>query len=109
MERTKTAATGTAESFTFQPGNGTRYDLVVIDWPEKDQFTISWLNARRAGGTATFNTYGYLSYDYFQEKMRMDSPADTAALLSFVSERYGREVTMPDGYTAEGAHVLDKS
>jgi hypothetical protein len=99
MERLITE-TGEAKRIAYQPGNGTRYEIVYC--PGSETFLFGWYNVP-GGKIAEFSsTAGLLVSEYFMKKLGIRSPADAAALLTLVNELTGRPVELPVGYDARG-------
>ena len=79
--------------YVWEPGNGTRYDLVYGSVDEHRSMVV-WLLKGGSGGTAImFDSSHYLHHTYLEEKMAINS-ADAAAVLLFL-ENMGYEVGMP--------------
>lgn len=96
-------------SYRFEPGNGTRYDLlfgrtqiVTGDdgklWPHL--VLLVWMyNGGSGGGALRFDPDGFLHHSYLSEKMPMrygGLVGDVTALLVFLSG-FGIEVGLPTG------------
>lgn len=99
---TETTHNGTRR-LVYQPGNGTRYELVYCPGPET--FLFGWTYSREGGRLAEFSNVGLMTYDYFMQKLDIRSPADAAALLTLVNELTGRPVELPVRYTANGEYT----
>jgi len=73
------------ERHDFQPGNGSRYDLVYVPDLGDGFFLLTWLCHGGSGGVSLRARRGsYLSLDYLMPKMRLDSEADAHALVAFL-------------------------
>ena len=83
------------ESFIWEPGNATRYDLVY--GKNGSKCFVAWMQRGGSGGTAfQFDTrfHTVIHYSYLQEKMDLRL-ADAAALCLFLQEK-GHEVELPE-------------
>ena len=76
--------------FDWQPGNGTRYDLICGQLG--DYTMITWMDAGAGGTTMLFSHF--LHYSYMLEKMRV-SISDAVGILMFL-ESQGYEVGYPE-------------
>jgi hypothetical protein len=94
------------ERYDWQPGNGTRYDLVYGE--VGSYFLITWLSkGGSAGPTMLFSDF--LHYTYMQEKMEINAN-DTAGILKFL-ELKGHDVGYPPEDAGERftrAHFIQK-
>lgn len=71
----------------YQPGNATRYHLMLIEPEPKDYCrTFVWLNAPGGGRAVRLHTSGCLHISYLAEKMRYDNEADLKPLLHWLAE-----------------------
>lgn len=99
MERLTMQATyNTAAVLVYQPGNGTRYEVLFCKG--NDTFLFGWLNG--TGTVHEFRSGGLLHYQYLMEKLKLRSPADAAALLTLIQELTGREPQYPEGFDRNG-------
>ena len=76
--------------YDWQPGNGTRYDLILTNL--KGHWLITWLRFGGSGGPSLLFS-GYLHYTYVMEKMSVGI-ADAVAILKFL-EFHGVNVGYP--------------
>lgn len=83
----------TWKRFDWQPGNGTRYDLIYGGGGEKSM--IGWMRQGGSGGTVMLFT-DFLHYTYMMEKLGINI-ADAVGILKFL-ELQGHSV----GYPHEG-------
>ena len=73
------------ERHDFQPGNGSRYDLVYVPDLGDGFFLLTWLRYGGSGGVSLRASRGsFLHISYVMEKMRLDSEADAHALVAFL-------------------------
>ena len=80
----------TWKRFDWQPGNGTRYDLI---YGSGDPYTqIAWLKRGGSGGTLMLFS-DFLHYSYIMEKMDINI-ADAVGILKFL-ELQGHAVGYP--------------
>lgn len=76
--------------FDWQPGNGTRYDLLYGKCG--DYHMIAW--AGRGGSSGSFMLFShFLHYTYLMEKMNVNS-SDADGILRFL-EKMGHDVGYP--------------
>ena len=85
--------------YYWEPGNGTRYDLVF--GKVGDNNILSWMRLGGSGGK-TIVWDGFLHHTYIQEKMDLNE-ADAHGILSFL-EIQGLEVGLPQGEHFEQSH-----
>ena len=98
--------------FDYQPGNGTRYDLLFgtnqhLDYykNETTYFFISWLNISGVGGpTFSFPMNSQMHFSYFQEKTGFGE-ADCAAILGFLVNQNVFVASFPNGYNNLGKYI----
>lgn len=76
--------------YDWQPGNGTRYDLVYA--PVGDRTMITWLRHGGSGGPSLLFSH-FLHYSYVTEKMQVNI-ADAVGILKFL-EYQGHDVGYP--------------
>lgn len=80
------------ERYDWQPGNGTRYDLLYGNVGSYS--FVTWLaRGGSAGSTMLFSDF--LHYTYMTEKMNINE-ADAAGILKFL-EHKGHQVGYPAG------------
>lgn len=79
-----------AQRFDWQPGNGTRYDLVCAQVGNRT--LITWLNKGGSGGTSMLFSE-FLHYSYMVEKMGIGI-ADAIGIMMFLETR-GHKVGYP--------------
>jgi len=97
-------------SESFCPGNGTRYDLLLV---ELDQFyVLCWLNKDGANSGKTMKlTKGtnFLHHSYMQEKLNVRSDADIAAVLVWVNRiTDGKlDIEVPHGFDGQSGLRLN--
>jgi hypothetical protein len=85
------------ERIDWQPGNGTRYDIVYAE-DDKGRIHFTWLYRGGSGGsTFSFEPGGYVHHGYLMEKMDLRSMGDAAGLLAFLHTK-GHSVGMPSGW-----------
>ena len=84
----------------YQPGNGTRYEILCIETkPGLDLFC--WVNAPGGGKITRLCRPSLLTAWWFCERFHVNA-ADGAALLAWLRDERGHEVTMPEGYGPDG-------
>lgn len=104
MARLKKLHNGISSRYDYQPGNGSRYEVVYCPGPKT--FLFGWYNTRVGGRVAEFgSTTGVLTYSYLMEKLDIKNYPDAAALLTLISELTGRRVTYPEGYGQDGIPI----
>jgi len=79
----------------FQPGNGTRYELIYTSRLRQGRSMISFMRYAAGGICMVFNSDGFLHYTYMMEKMHDIRIADAAAVLEFL-QLMGHGVGMPE-------------
>ena len=86
----------------YQPGNGTRYEVVVADLV--DQLMFGWFSAAGGRASALFRKNEKpMSWDYFCEKMNLcQQRADAVALIVLFGELTGRAVQIPGEFDRAG-------
>ncbi len=98
MERIR--ITNTSEAVTevmFQPGNGTRYELVIARMLN-DDYAVSWITSSRRGlCCAAVGAHGILHWSYAKEKFGHGGK-DLCAIMTAIHEVTGVEVGMEPGY-----------
>lgn len=73
----------TSRLFTFIPGNGTVYELIVTDLGEG--YVLTWTNALGGGRAATFRWDSWAAPLYLAEKLRIHPDGgDCLALGNFL-------------------------
>ena len=87
----------------WEPGNSTRYELLLVALPENaGRAFFAWVNAPGGGRSMTINVNGgAVTGDYLAEKMGLDfdrREADIAQLLAFLDAQ-GVRASLPDGWT----------
>jgi len=89
------------ERIDWQPGNGTRYDIVYAQ-DSRGRVYFTWLQYGGSGGTTFSFTPGtYVHYSYLMEKMSIPSrmTGDAAGLLAFLHTK-GHDVGMPSDWSS---------
>ena len=82
--------------FAWEPGNGTRYDIVYGALVGTDKFLLSWMKFGGSGGVSIiFSGKDLLHHTYVEEKMGVNT-ADANGILAFV-EAKGHLVGRSDG------------
>ena len=99
MTRKEVVETLSVKNIVYQPGNGTRYEVVL--GRTKDRLFIAVTNIRSFA--RFFADYGVLHYVYFKEKTGLDD-SDAAALLVLMHEEAGRSVMLPPGFNKKGLY-----
>ena len=95
-------------SESFQPGNGTKYDLCMIYNHESRSYVFCWLNAPSCGRATVLRPDGILHHTYLKEKLSHSNHADIAALLLWIERVTGREIIMPDGFDrGTGLYIVE--
>jgi hypothetical protein len=92
------------ERVNWEPGNGTRYNIVYAEHDGWVYFTWLWRGGS-GGNTFAFRPGGYIHYNYLSEKMNLSRVGDAAGLLTFLHTK-GHDVGMPpgwEGWFREGA------
>jgi hypothetical protein len=82
---------GMMKRFDWQPGNGTRYDLICGQ--VGDRTMITWMRFGGSGGVTMLFSH-FLHYSYILEKMQINI-ADAVGILMFLESR-GYEVGYPE-------------
>ena len=73
-------------TYDFQPGNATRYDLLYGRLPD-GRLLLCWLSKGGSGGTAfRFHPDSFIASDYLSEKMGCNE-ADADALTAFLRSK----------------------
>jgi hypothetical protein len=101
MNRLDTYEINGAKRYIFQPGNGTRYEVVLV--PDENSFLFGWVNG--SGTIAEFGNTGLMTSGYFMDKLKLHNRADAAALMTLVNELTGRPVELPFGFDANGVYT----
>jgi len=87
------------QRFIYEPGNGTRYDLLFGRADE--HLLLVWLHRGGSGGSALhWSGNNFLHWTYLAEKLNAGR-ADIAALLSFLSQ-FGIDVGLPENFENTG-------
>ena len=97
--------TTTLERFTFEPGNGTRYDLLYGEAPRG--YLLVWLHKSGSGGSAfRFSGDCFVASGYLAEKMSIPAylGGDTNALLAFLRLR-GHDTEVSGFFDKAGHYV----
>lgn len=90
----------TVQRFVYEPGNGTRYDLLFGRGDER--LLLVWLTRGGSGGNAFYWTgYNLLHWTHLAKKLNTGTRADIAALLSFLSQ-FGIDVGLPENFENTG-------
>ena len=85
----------------YQPGNGMRYEIVCVELNEGLDLFV-WINAPDHNRPCTkLAKDGFLAAWWFCDRMGVNH-ADGAALLAWLRDERGYEVTMPEGYGDDG-------
>lgn len=95
--------------FDLEPGNGTRYALLIID--DRDEVLVCWLSRSRVGGSCIRLLKGGECPDlrYVAEKMGVDI-ADAAAICAFVRGAFAVDIRIPSDFDQEtGLHIESPS
>lgn len=71
------------ETYVWEPGNSTRYELTFGRWHDGKLF-LAWMSNAGGGKFLVFD--GYLHHTYLQEKMSLNT-ADADAILQFLENR----------------------
>lgn len=94
---------------THCPGNGTKYELMLVD--VQHSWVLCWLNkwAPSSGGTMMVSKgSNLLHYSYLQEKLHTRSNADSAAILAWVHKvTDGKiDVCVPEGFDKQSGLMI---
>lgn len=82
--------------FIWEPGNGTRYDLVYGPFAAAGKFLLCWMNKGGNGGTSLIWRSGEcVNHGHLEEKMNVNA-ADANGLLLFLESK-GHDVGLPEG------------
>lgn len=96
----------------FEPGNGTRYDVVFGEYEDINQNNyclISWLAKGGTGGPSfTWSTGSHVDLSYFCEKTGIGL-ADSAAILSWIKDSHPESIGNLHGLSREFAAYLPDS
>jgi len=99
----------------FEPGNGTRYELMYGKTPNihnldgPDLFFCTWMKNGGTGGVTVMHPLkGYCHYSYVKEKMELHSSEDSKAIAHFINTLNCRDYTpanqeLPRGMQKEEA------
>jgi len=89
----------------WQPGNGSRYDILYgeyINADGKPMFFVTWLRLGGSGGsTLSWDGLTLLHWSYLSEKMKVNE-ADAAGILSYLKKIHGHTVAMPEDFNDNG-------
>ena len=72
----------------YQPGNGTRFELVFTKHPVNDEVLLTWVNY----GSMVIPNNTTLRLGYLQEKMRIHNDSDACVLLEIIEHMTGRAI-----------------
>ena len=100
MERNE-LENGTGPINIYQPGNGTRYEILCVETkPGLDLFI--WVNAPlRIHSVTRLSRPSNIAAWWLADRMNI-CDADCAALLAWLRDERGHTVQMPEGYGADG-------
>lgn len=71
----------------YEPGNATRYHLMLIEPAPNDYCrTFAWVNAPKGGRVARLPVDGCLHIGYLAEKFRYDNVADLRPLMQWLAD-----------------------
>lgn len=89
-----------AEIHDFQPGNGTRYHILLNY--DTDNVYLTWFRYYSNGLATKLPLNGHIHYDYLRGKLDIDSnyisDADIAALLLFIEKNTSNTVSYPPNF-----------
>ena len=90
----------------YCPGNGTRYELMLVTFEERPgrlATVFTWLNNPYGGRTMRLPTHGVpLPMDYVETKLGgCGSDADYAAIMVWVRENAKVPVCIPNQYSSD--------
>ena len=95
----------TLESYTYEPGNGTRYDLLYGEAPRG--YLLVWLHKSGSGGSAfRWRDHTTVAAGYLAEKMSIPAylGGDADALLAFLRLR-GHDTEVSGFFDKAGNYV----
>jgi len=84
----------------FQPGNGTRYEIVLTDCG--GYWVLSWPSKSSGGVCMSIQKVELLHHSYMEQKMPSLGRADIAALLVLVHEETHCPVVLPPDFNKDG-------
>lgn len=88
-------------NYQWQPGNGTNYDINVVQ--HDDKVLLCWMLYGGSGGVCMkFSVGGLLHWSYMSEKLGIKNRADLAGIMGLVHKLGLAEVGMPEGYGLDG-------
>jgi len=91
---------GTGPINIYQPGNGTRYEILCVETkPGLDLFI--WVNAPTGGKITRLSRPSDLAAWWLSDRLNIND-ADCAALLAWLRDERGHTVWMPEGYGLDG-------
>lgn len=91
----------TSKYFTYEPGNGTVYKMLVTE--HEDKLLLTWYRYASSGVAMQVPRDGFIHYTYMYEKLDCGA-GDAAPLLAFLNKTYGINVGMPEGFDKNGIY-----
>ena len=85
--------------FTYAPGNGTAYKMLIAE--EEEKLHLTWYRYSSSGVAMQVPKDGFIHYTYIYEKLSCGA-GDAAPLLAFLNKTYGIQVGMPEGFDENG-------
>jgi len=90
---------GLVKHYALQPGNGTRYDLLYVEYAHawaksgesakaRDMCAITWLRYEGVAGSSYVWEHGSTVYDYYAVEKCFINDADLAPILRDVERRF---------------------
>ena len=103
MER-NTLENGVGPINIYQPGNVTRYEIICLELkPGLDLFV--WVNAPSEVKSCTKLSQGSFMPSWWLADRMSLRESDCAALLAWLRDERGYQVTMPEGYGEDGCYA----
>ena len=91
----------------YQPGNGTRYNLIygytpyIFDLDGPHHFFCSWMKYGGSGGVTVKHSAGYCHWSYVKEKMVINTE-DAKAIAHFINQIICRDYEPTDDVLPQG-------
>ena len=88
----------------FEPGNGTRYNFIVVNDSDSNHYYVTYMNGfTSVGYTYKFTYNSHVHYSFLQKKNQEANissfrEADLSAFLYFLELKLGFTVTHPPDY-----------
>lgn len=75
--------------YVFQPGNGTRYEILYCPDLNAGTFLFGWTNRLEGPVVAEFRTGNYMDVYFFAQKLNLIPGPDATVLLDLAQELEG--------------------